>query len=48
MVLGGIWGHPLKGCLSKAKTVPMQEKDFFLSATLKRQLPTSVPLQQFL
>jgi hypothetical protein len=26
---GRIRGHPLKGCLSRAKTIPMQEKVFF-------------------
>jgi len=24
------WGHPLKGTLSREKTIPKQEKEFFL------------------
>jgi hypothetical protein len=26
---GNLSGHPLKGCLSRAKTFPMQEKEVF-------------------
>jgi hypothetical protein len=41
-------GHPLKGCCQEQKLSLCKKKGFFISALLTSQLPTSVPLPQFL